>query len=129
MGTHLCEVLGIIAVTVLISCSYINICVHFHARVNTCDVVQFFSIAGGVYRAEKHTGANLKMLVQGLSTRPMGIIAFSSSRQKCMLSLQLLLILIVCLCVYLKLAKALGEIVEDNCSATHKSANHTLLHT
>ncbi|XP_076440226.1 low-density lipoprotein receptor-related protein 2-like [Babylonia areolata] len=37
----------------------------------------------GVYRAEKHTGANLKMLVQGLSTRPMGIIAFSSSRQKC----------------------------------------------
>ena len=39
--------------------------------------------AGGVYRAEKHTGANLKMLVQGLSTRPMGIIAYSASRQKC----------------------------------------------
>ncbi|KAK7507961.1 hypothetical protein BaRGS_00000926, partial [Batillaria attramentaria] len=37
----------------------------------------------GVYRAEKHTGGNMKMLVQGLSTRPMGIIAFSSSRQKC----------------------------------------------
>ena len=39
--------------------------------------------AGGVYRAEKHTGANLKMLVQGLSTRPMGIVAYSASRQKC----------------------------------------------
>jgi hypothetical protein len=25
----------------------------------------------------------LKMLVQGLSTRPMGIIAFSAGRQKC----------------------------------------------
>lgn len=37
----------------------------------------------GVYRAEKHTGSNLKMLMQGLSTRPMGIIAFSASRQKC----------------------------------------------
>ncbi|CAG5126006.1 unnamed protein product, partial [Candidula unifasciata] len=37
----------------------------------------------GIYRAEKHTGANMKMLVQGLSSRPMGIIVYSKDKQKC----------------------------------------------
>ncbi|GFR69842.1 low-density lipoprotein receptor-related protein 2-like, partial [Elysia marginata] len=37
----------------------------------------------GIYRAEKHTGANMKMLVQGLSNRPMGITVYSTERQTC----------------------------------------------
>ncbi|XP_059178824.1 low-density lipoprotein receptor-related protein 2-like isoform X2 [Physella acuta] len=37
----------------------------------------------GIYRAEKHTGANMKMLVQGLSTRPMGITVYAQDKQKC----------------------------------------------
>uniref|UniRef100_A0A2C9KAN0 EGF-like domain-containing protein n=1 Tax=Biomphalaria glabrata TaxID=6526 RepID=A0A2C9KAN0_BIOGL len=37
----------------------------------------------GIYRAEKHTGANMKMLVQGLSTRPMGVAVYSQEKQKC----------------------------------------------
>ncbi|XP_035827354.1 low-density lipoprotein receptor-related protein 2 [Aplysia californica] len=37
----------------------------------------------GIYRAEKHTGANMKMLVQGLSTRPMGVTVYSQEKQKC----------------------------------------------
>ncbi|RUS81822.1 hypothetical protein EGW08_010414, partial [Elysia chlorotica] len=37
----------------------------------------------GIYRAEKHTGANMEMLIQGLATRPMGITVYSKDRQTC----------------------------------------------
>ncbi|ESO82185.1 hypothetical protein LOTGIDRAFT_170222, partial [Lottia gigantea] len=37
----------------------------------------------GVFRAEKHTGSDMKMLIQGISARPMGIVVFSPDRQKC----------------------------------------------
>ena len=36
----------------------------------------------GVYRAEKHTGANQKALLHGLKSRPMDIQVFSLSRQQ-----------------------------------------------
>ena len=37
----------------------------------------------GVYRAEKHTGANMVVMSEGISNRPMGISIYSSQRQKC----------------------------------------------
>lgn len=37
----------------------------------------------GVYRAEKHTGANMVVMVEGILNRPMGISVFSHRRQKC----------------------------------------------
>ena len=37
----------------------------------------------GVYRAEKHTGANMVVMSEGISNRPMGINIYSSQRQKC----------------------------------------------
>ncbi|XP_069108702.1 low-density lipoprotein receptor-related protein 2-like isoform X5 [Argopecten irradians] len=37
----------------------------------------------GVYRAEKHTGANMIVMKEGITHRPMGINVFSSQRQKC----------------------------------------------
>ena len=36
----------------------------------------------GVYRAEKHTGANQQVLVRGLPKRPMDIHVYSTSRQE-----------------------------------------------
>lgn len=39
----------------------------------------------GVYRAEKHTGANMIVLTEGITNRPMGINVFTMGRQKCKL--------------------------------------------
>lgn len=40
-------------------------------------------VEDGVYRAEKHTGANMVVMVEGILKRPMGITVFSPRRQKC----------------------------------------------
>ena len=37
----------------------------------------------GIYRAEKHTGANMKMMIQGLPTRPMGVTVYTKEKQTC----------------------------------------------
>lgn len=37
----------------------------------------------GVYRAEKHTGANMAVMSEGITNRPMGINVYSDKRQKC----------------------------------------------
>ena len=39
-------------------------------------------ILRGVFRAEKHTGANQQVLVRGLPKRPMDIHVYSTSRQQ-----------------------------------------------
>ncbi len=39
------------------------------------------STAGGVFRAEKHTGANQVTMVDGLARRPMDIHVYAESRQ------------------------------------------------
>ena len=37
---------------------------------------------GGIYRAEKHTGANQRVMVRGLPKRPMDLHVFTEDRQE-----------------------------------------------
>ncbi|XP_071103874.1 low-density lipoprotein receptor-related protein 2-like [Haliotis cracherodii] len=37
----------------------------------------------GVFRANKFTGSNMQVIIQGLSTRPMGLTVYAADRQKC----------------------------------------------
>ena len=76
--------------------SFINHCKLFSRRVILSDLLPHpfgLTLLGshiywtdwtlkGVYRAEKHTGANQQVLVRGLPKRPMDIHVYSTSRQE-----------------------------------------------
>lgn len=40
-------------------------------------------ILGGIFRAEKHTGANIVTMIEGLPGRPMDIHVYTGKRQAC----------------------------------------------
>lgn len=45
--------------------------------------IKFFLFIGGIYRAEKYTGANMVEMQNDLPYRPMDIHVVSDQRQKC----------------------------------------------
>ena len=46
-----------------------------------------FGILDGVYRAEKNTGANMKVMIESITQRPMEITVFTNRNNMCMLLL------------------------------------------
>ena len=56
---------------------------NFHL-VLTLSIVRCFpfNISGGIFRAEKHTGANQQIMTRGLPKRPMDIHVYAGGRQE-----------------------------------------------